>query len=137
MEENGDLQILKQSFPSSLDAYQGFIRQVLDALAELGWDAELFGIEMALEEAISNAIRHGNKHAPDKRAHAECRFSESYFWAQISDEGPGFDPHRVPDCREDDRLQTPGGRGLALISHYMKKVQYNDAGNCLTMQRSR
>lgn len=132
-----DLRTLEESFPSSLDSYQGFIKQVLQGLSDRGWDSELFGIEMALEEAISNAIRHGNKLSPDKRVHAKCRISDSMFWAQISDEGSGFDPGEVPDCTRDERLQAPGGRGLALICHYMNKVQYNQIGNRLTMQMHR
>jgi serine/threonine-protein kinase RsbW len=123
---------------SSLDGYHEFVEQVLAKLAECGWSGgDVFAVHMALEESISNAIRHGNKHDPRKQVEVECVASPNRFWARICDEGPGFRPESVPDCRCDDRLEIPGGRGLTLIKAYMTSVEYNDAGNCVTMEKRR
>ncbi|QDS98063.1 anti-sigma F factor [Adhaeretor mobilis] len=131
--------VFKESLPSSLDSYQEFVQSVLTELESLGWPTQpdLFAIHMALEESISNAIRHGNKQDDSKRVEVECRLSEDVFWAQVCDEGPGFCPKDVPDCRDNDRLEVPGGRGLALIKAYMTICEYNEHGNCLTIEKRR
>jgi serine/threonine-protein kinase RsbW len=127
---------LEASLISSLTEYQGFIESILAQLKELGWqEKDLFAIRMALEESISNAIRHGNKEDPQKRVQVECRLSPMRFWIQITDEGAGFNPAAVPDCRSPDRLEVPGGRGLTLMQAYMTRVEYNDRGNRLTMEK--
>jgi serine/threonine-protein kinase RsbW len=129
---------LQARLASSLDSYLDFMQLVLDRLKELGWtDTELFGVHMALEEGISNAIRHGNKLDSKKHVDIECRLAPERFWAQIRDEGPGFKPECVPDCCAPDRLEVPGGRGLTLIKAYMTKVEYNSTGNCLTLEKRR
>jgi serine/threonine-protein kinase RsbW len=128
--------VLKRTLPSSLKTYQEFIAQVIDELDQLGWDrCHLFGVEMALEESISNAIRHGTKEDPAKQVDVECRLSAEHFWARVCDEGVGFEPAKVPDCCAPDRLEVPGGRGLALMRAYMSGVHYNDRGNCVTIEK--
>src|SRR4051812_23031826 len=107
---------LSATLPSNLIEYHRFIESVLEQLQELGWDqCNLFGVHMALEESISNAIRHGNKEDPAKKVEVDCRLSPSRFWTCIEDEGDGFKPSAVPDCCAAERLEVPGGRGLALI----------------------
>lgn len=126
----------KRTFPSSLDAYHGFVQDVLDELTQLGWGhSDLFGIHMALEESISNAIRHGNKLDENKQVEVECRLDSRHFWARVTDEGPGFRPADVPDCCSPECLELPGGRGLALMNAYMTRVQYNDRGNSVTLEK--
>lgn len=130
-----DLQV---RLASTLDSYQSFVQDVLDRLESLAWSTrDLFGVQMALEESISNAIRHGNRFASDKHVMVQCRGGAERFWAQVCDEGEGFNPGAVPDCRRPDRLEVPGGRGLTLIRAYMTHVAYNQRGNCLTMEKQR
>jgi serine/threonine-protein kinase RsbW len=127
---------LSASLPSNLIDYHKFIDRVLAQLQELGWNqCDLFGVHMALEESISNAIRHGNKENPSKTVEVNCRLSATKFWSCIADEGEGFRPSAVPDCCALERLEVPGGRGLALIKAYMTHVEYNQRGNCLTMEK--
>src|SRR5688572_11797648 len=127
---------LQASLSSSLTAYHAFVQTILDQLAELGWHkTDLFAVHMALEESISNAIRHGNKEDPDKQVEVRCQCSPNRFWVQITDEGAGFKPSTVPDCCADDRLEVAGGRGLALIKAYMTDVHYNERGNRVTMEK--
>jgi len=127
---------VSRSLPSCLDAYQDLIEHILDHLIEMGWQkSDLFGVHMALEESISNAVRHGNKEDPAKQVHIECQLSPSRFWAKICDEGEGYEPASVPDCCSPENLEVPGGRGLALIRAYMSSVEYAGCGNCLTMEK--
>ena len=129
-------QTIQHALPSSLTAYHDLVQQILDTLTQLGWQpGELFGVHMALEESISNAIRHGNKEDPTKLVHIEYQLSENRFWARIRDEGEGYDPKAVPDCCSAENLEVPGGRGLALIGAYMTSVEHSACGKSLTMEK--
>jgi len=128
--------VLQRTLPSTLAAYHDLVQEVLTTLQGLGWtDHDLFGVHMALEESISNAVRHGNKEDPDKCVYVECQMSEKRFFAKIRDEGQGYEPGEVPDCCCEENLERPGGRGLKLIEHYMNKVDHSDKGRCLEMEK--
>ena len=128
--------MMQVDLPSTLTAYHDFVQQILSSLESLGWpEKELFGIHMALEESISNAIRHGNKEDPAKKVHVECELGASRFAAKICDEGPGYDPQKIPDCCSPENLEVPGGRGLKLIHAYMDSVEHTNRGRCLLMEK--
>ncbi len=128
----------RTKLPSRKGAHIPFMEQVLAELTNIGWDSrDLFGVEMTLEESLSNAIRHGNKLDESKHVHVECKIAPQRFWLQVRDEGPGFRPDKVPDCTADENLECPGGRGLALIQAYMTHVEYNERGNVVTMEKIR
>jgi len=127
---------------TKLPSYQGAhlecMNNILQQLTKLGWEGrDLFGIELTLEESLSNAIRHGNLCEEDKRVHVECKISPEKFWIRVQDEGNGFLLEDVPDCTADENLESPGGRGLTLMRAYMTHVEYNGRGNCVTMEKSR
>lgn len=124
------------ALPSTLTSYLPLIDEILIILNDFGWSKpHSFGVHMALEESISNAVRHGNKHDPDKLVHIDCELSEKRFYAKICDEGPGYDPWKVPDCCADENLEVPGGRGLALMRAYMTTVELTDHGRCVIMEK--
>ena len=124
--------------PSRPNAHRPHMQQILDELKRLGWEGrDLFGVELALEESLSNAIRHGNQLDENKQVLLECKASSKRFWLRVCDEGAGFQPQLVPDCTAEDNLECPGGRGLALIKAYMTHVEYNECGNCVTMEKTR
>jgi serine/threonine-protein kinase RsbW len=126
------------SFPSRPGAYQSCIESIVQQLARLGWsNHDLFSIELALEESLSNAVRHGNQLDESKQVLVACKISPERFWLRVEDEGEGFQPRDVPDCTADENLGRPCGRGVALIKAYMTRVQYNDRGNCVTMEKVR
>jgi serine/threonine-protein kinase RsbW len=129
---------VETNFPSRLGAHDTCVRDVLAALERLGWScSDLFAIQMALEESLTNAIRHGNRHDEAKLVRVECKASPERFWLKVADEGPGFKPEDVPDCTAEENLDRCGGRGLALIKAYMTRVEYNACGNCVTMEKQR
>ena len=100
-------------------------------------DRDCFGVKLALEEAIVNAIKHGNGMDPDKCVHVHCHVTDERVKIVIEDEGPGFDPGDVPDPTEDENLDKPSGRGLMLMRSFMSRVEYNDKGNCVVMEKVR
>jgi len=95
--------------------------------------AELFRVQLAYEEAIVNAIRHGNGCDPEKTVDVQMICDENEVSIQITDQGGGFDPQDVPDPRSDELLEAPGGRGVLLINEIMSRVDYNETGNQITM----
>jgi serine/threonine-protein kinase RsbW len=101
----------------------------------LASEQEIFGVRLALEEALVNAIKHGNQLDRAKMVHISYRFLADRFEIRITDEGTGFDPSDVPDPTAVENLDRPCGRGLMLMRHYMTEVHYNDRGNSVFMIR--
>jgi serine/threonine-protein kinase RsbW len=117
---------------------QGLINRLLDEMKPLGFtDKERFGIRLALEEALVNAVKHGNRGDSSKTVHVRYQISPQQFMIEIQDEGRGFDPEAVPDPLNPENLERPGGRGVFLMRHYMSWVHYNEAGNCVTLCKVR
>jgi serine/threonine-protein kinase RsbW len=100
-------------------------------------DKDIFSIRLALEEALVNAIKHGNQLDPSKKVHVHCAFKHDRFEVAIADEGPGFNPEEVPDPLCEENLERPCGRGLFLIRHYMTDVTYHAPGNRISMFKLR
>jgi len=98
-------------------------------------EREMFGIRLSLEEALVNAIKHGNRLDPLKKVEIEYTVQINHFEIRITDEGPGYIPDKVPDCKADENLTRPGGRGLFLMRHYMTEVRVAPPGNQLYMAK--
>lgn len=100
-------------------------------------EKEVFDIKLAVEEALVNAIKHGNQLDPTKSVEVSYRAFSGRFEIRIADEGPGYDPDDVPDPTAPENLERPCGRGLFLIRHYMTEVTLEGRGNiiCLTKVR--
>jgi serine/threonine-protein kinase RsbW len=127
-----------RSLPSRPGAHVQHMQEILNELERLGWQGrDLFGVRLALDESLTNAIHHGNRLDESKQVVVECKLSPERFWVRVRDEGAGFRPQLVPDCTADENLDCPGGRGLALIKAYMSRVEHNQRGNCVTMEKIR
>lgn len=89
-------------------------------------------IWIALNEAVSNAIKHGNKFNPAKKVRliVETKY-ERYLCFTIKDEGDGFDPQSVPNPTSPDRIGEPNGRGVFLINKLADLVNYSENGTCV------
>jgi len=109
------------------EAIEGMLRQ------RAASDQEVFSVRLALEEALVNAIKHGNQMDRAKSVHVCYRLLPDRFEIHITDQGQGFDPNEVPDPTAVENLERPCGRGLMLMRHYMSEVQYNDRGNSVSM----
>jgi serine/threonine-protein kinase RsbW len=100
-------------------------------------EKEIFGIRLALEEALVNAIKHGNNLDKSKSVHISYGVKPERFDISIRDEGPGFDPCDVPDPTDVENLERPCGRGLMLMRHYMNEVSFGPRGNPVLMSKLR
>ncbi len=124
--------------PSSPGAGRGVLEEVLRQLERQRWvEHDIFGVHLAMEEALANAIKHGNRSDAAKFIHVSCRLTDDLVHIEISDQGPGFDPTSVPDPTDEAHLELPRGRGLMLMRSFMSRVAYNAAGNCVVMEKDR
>jgi serine/threonine-protein kinase RsbW len=111
---------------------------IITAAEEHGYDqSQVFGIKLALEEALTNAIKHGNAFDESKFVHVEYEVDSERLKVTVCDEGPGFHPETVPDPTLDENLNRPCGRGVMLMQCYMTDVSFNEAGTCVTMVKRR
>jgi len=96
------------------------------------YDEEMvFALRLSLEEALSNAIRHGNKGDAYKKVKVRYLINSDIIDIYVEDEGSGFNPRDVPDPTAQENLSNPSGRGIMLMRAYMNKVEYNAAGNVI------
>jgi serine/threonine-protein kinase RsbW len=134
-ERNGCTEIIIPSDPVRARQVQEDVEQALKANEYE--EKEVFGIKLALEEAMVNAIKHGNQLDLNKRVHIKYHVSRDRFEIHIKDEGPGFNPEEVPDPMAPENLERECGRGLLLMRHYMTEVEYHPPGNAVSMVRVR
>ena len=92
-------------------------------------DREQSAIALAVDEALANAIEHGNRSDSSKKVEIEYSVNVREVRVRITDEGPGFDPESVPDPRLLENLDLPTGRGLLLMREFMSGIQFNSTGN--------
>ena len=125
-------------------------------------DGSRLQIGMALNEALTNAMHHGNLEVPstlrsddesdyyflirqrqkslpycDRRIRVQFETSPEQIQIEISDEGPGFDPESIPDPRLPANLEKLSGRGLLLIKTFMDEVRLADKGSRIVMIKQR
>jgi len=100
-------------------------------------DRDIFGVRLALEEALVNAIKHGNRMDLEKSVRIECWIYEHKVRIEIEDEGEGFKPESIPDPTLEENLERPCGRGIMLMNAFMTKIEYNDSGNCIILEKTR
>jgi serine/threonine-protein kinase RsbW len=110
-------------------------KAVLAALAAHHYDnASQFAVRLSLEEALSNAFKHGNKGDERKSVRLSCAIDRGVVELEVQDEGDGFDPQSVPDPTQSENLEIPSGRGLKLIQAMMTEVQIMPPGNRVRMR---
>jgi serine/threonine-protein kinase RsbW len=98
---------------------------------------DIFAVHLATEEALVNAICHGNHSDARKNVHVVCRLDRDRIRIEISDEGGGFDPAALPDPTAGDQINAPCGRGVMLMRAFMSRVQFNARGNAVVMEKDR
>ncbi len=128
----------ERTIPSDLAQGHQVLDDLLGRLQAEQWSSrEMFGIRLALEEAVVNAIKHGNCLDCNKHVHVICRSTVEKIWIKVSDQGQGFNPEAVPDCTDPDRIDIPNGRGIMLMRNFMSRVDYNQKGNVVEMEKLR
>jgi serine/threonine-protein kinase RsbW len=125
-------------FPSKLSELPAVQQQIIDTCEAHDYPQDaIFAIRLALDEALSNAVRHGNDNDPDKSVKVDFTCDDRELTVVIEDEGHGFKPDALPDPTAEENLNRPHGRGVMLMRAYMSDVQFNDRGNRVTLTKNR
>jgi serine/threonine-protein kinase RsbW len=98
---------------------------------------EILAARIGLEEALVNAVKHGNREDPGKRVRVGYRVTAEELVAEVVDEGTGFCPDLLPDPFLPENLLRPCGRGVFLMRAYMTWVRFNTEGNGVTLCKRR
>ena len=122
--------------PSSIHRVSEGVTQLL---AGKGWkEDEIIKVDLALQEALANGIRHGAKNDPSK--FVQCVVTADAagdLVIVVRDPGPGFDPAKVPNPLEGDNILKSSGRGVFLINQLMDEVTFEDSGREVHMRKRR
>ena len=126
--------VAKKVIPTDLTAARKVAEEMLERVEAGGCGPEvLFAIRLALEEALANAVKHGNRYDRAKRITVSAEVDAERTAITVVDEGEGFDPGVIPDPTADENLEKPGGRGIMLMRAYMDEVAFNERGNEVRM----
>lgn len=148
------------SLGNDADFIPPFINYVQNLLCSVGLcdESSVIRVCIALEEALRNALFHGNleltseqrdgdstlyqqlinerlKSSPycDRQLHVSISVNRQSGTFVVRDEGPGFDPKSLPDPTDPENIERVSGRGLLLMKTFMDEVSYNAHGNEVTM----
>lgn len=111
------------SDPNKLPLVEEFLEEIsAGAIIE---KAQLNNLLLAVNEAISNAMIHGNKASLDKKVSVKVEIDESSLRVYIKDEGKGFNPEEIPDPTSPENIFRDSGRGLYIMKSCMDEVSYN------------
>jgi serine/threonine-protein kinase RsbW len=125
---------LKFTIPSDFTAGRAVQKRVLDDITRLGYNPQCqFAVKLALEEALINAIKHGNRLDPKKKVHIEIKINPQQLEITIEDEGPGFARQAVPDPTAIENIDKCSGRGILLMEAYMNSVRWSRGGRRVKM----
>ncbi len=124
--------------PSDTAAGQQVQERIIGLLEQRQFpDRDVFGMRLALEEALVNAIKHGNQMDPEKSVRINCHVDQDMIRVEIEDQGEGFVVEDVPDPTSEENLERPCGRGIMLMRAFMSLIEYNDLGNKVTLEKRR
>lgn len=135
MVQNDEFEV---TIPSKSGEGQAVQERIVSLLEQLEYPMrDVFSVRLALEEALVNAIKHGNGMNPDKKVKIACRVTPERVWVRIEDEGPGFDVETLPDPTLEENLDKPSGRGILLMREFMTRVEYVNKGSCVILEKHR
>ena len=127
---------LDLTLPGDVNAISPVVESVMRIVTAMGCAAgKEFEIELALREALANAIEHGSGHDPSKEI--QCCVAcdhERGMLIVVRDPGPGFDPVQIPSPIAGKNLFSTGGRGIYLINQLMDEVRFERGGTEIHMR---
>ena len=122
------------SLPSTMQLIYLIDTVISDILREMKFDEEAQEhVNLAVIEAGTNAIKHGNKEDLSKTTTFEFLIDDEKLTIVITDEGPGFQREDVANPLEPENLLKSSGRGLFLMEACMDEVEYEAGGTIVKM----
>lgn len=113
-------------FPSRIEAVGEAAAAVSDFMNHIGIGEDVaFGVDMAVREAVTNAVIHGNKLDTSKVVEVTLRNTPEAFEITVHDQGPGFNPNDVPDPTKEENILKTSGRGIFFMRNFMDEVDWS------------
>jgi serine/threonine-protein kinase RsbW len=128
---------LEHSLPSEVAAISPFVDKLMRLISKCRCaDEGESDVEIALREALANAIIHGNHENPGKHVHVRCRCEPSEISIAVKDEGGGFDLDTIADPTTPENHGSIHGRGIYLMKALMDEVRFEDGGVVVRMRKA-
>jgi serine/threonine-protein kinase RsbW len=125
------------SLRSEVSAISRFVDTLMRLIRKCRWvPGGEKDIEIALREALANAVIHGNHEDPEKNVYIGCRGGTDEISIVIRDEGQGFDIGEVPDPTAPENIESSHGRGIYLMTALMDEVRFEQGGSVVYMRKS-
>ena len=126
---------LERSLPSEVGSISPFVDRLMLLIRKCVPDGES-EVEIALREALANAIIHGNHENPGKHVHVRFRCNPDEVSIAVKDEGRGFDINEMPDPTAPENIGSGHGRGIYLMKAFMDEVRFEEGGVVVHMRKS-
>jgi serine/threonine-protein kinase RsbW len=133
---------MNETIELSIDSKLEFVEMVgsvtKSVTAKMGFDeGDASWIELAVHEAVINAITHGNNYSADKQVDVKFLIEQDAMTIYVRDHGEGFDPTHLPDPLDLENLLNPTGRGIFCMRTFMDEVEYSvhPEGGCVVRMK--
>ena len=127
----------ERSLPSKVAAISPFVDKLMLLFRKCGCVSEGESeVEIALREALANAIIHGNHENSGKHVHVRCRCEPTEISIAVKDEGRGFDIEKIADPTAPENRGSIHGRGIYLMKALMDEVRFEEGGVVVHMRKS-
>lgn len=128
---------LQYSLPGQIEAISPSVDMVMSFVSKFRKvDGSEANIEMALHEALTNAVVHGSHEDPSKSVYVVCRCCiDGEVSITVRDQGQGFDPGCIPDPTTPENLLSIHGRGIYLMHALMDEVSFDEGGVVVCMRK--
>jgi serine/threonine-protein kinase RsbW len=114
------------SLPSRIETVAKAAHVVADFVSRSGISEEVaYGIDMAVREAVTNAVVHGNERDEQKAVELTLKSSPEAVEITVHDQGQGFNPEAVPDPTQDENILKTSGRGIFFMRTFMDEVTWS------------
>ena len=111
--------------PSRIETVAAAAAAVAEFVSRSGVsDDAAFGIDMAVREAVTNAVVHGNSQDEGKVVNIVLKSSPDAVEISVHDQGPGFNPNEVPDPTVEENILKTSGRGIFFMRSFMDEVDW-------------
>ncbi len=127
---------LDEKLPADIEKVSELVDEIMETVSTMGCaEGTEFEVQLALEEALINAIVHGAEEDPGKEIQCSVACDEGKgILIIIRDPGPGFDPASVPSPIMGENVFAAGGRGIYLINQLADEVRYEQGGTEIHMR---
>jgi serine/threonine-protein kinase RsbW len=128
---------IERTLLSEVEAISPFVDELMLLVRKCGCVPEgETDVEVALREALANAIIHGNQEHPRKRVHVICHCEPEEVSIAVKDEGRGFDINKLADPTAPENIGAVHGRGIYLMKALMDDVRFEEGGAVVRMRKS-